>query len=162
MKTHLSFPGFGNAILAVLLGAFAPSHMFAENAAQIFATPGEAVTALGRATAATNQAVLGTIFGDAAKQLVNPDTVQGASELMEFAAAFNVTNRLVRESDTRMVLKWREPGHSNSWSRWRTAGSSIPRRHGRTLNRRIGRNELMSFGFCGPAGRPNASIPVAP
>jgi hypothetical protein len=146
-----------------LLGAVAPSHVFADNAAQIFATPAEAVTALGRATAATNQAVLGTIFGDAAKQLVNPDTVQGASELMEFAAAFNVTNRLVRESDTRMVLEigaqaWPFPiplvKVANGWQFDTAAGTE------ELLNRRIGRNELdvlRVLRACGQAQREYAS-----
>jgi hypothetical protein len=110
-----------------------------------FNTPQDAVSALGRAIEATNRAALVTLFGDETERLANPDTVQGAQEIAEFAAAFNATNRLVPDSDKRMVL---EVGN-NAWpfpiplvkmpEGWRfdtAAGAD------EILNRRIGRNEL--------------------
>jgi hypothetical protein len=110
-----------------------------------FATPQEAVSALGEAVNATDQAALATVFGAESQKLVNPDSVQGAQELGDFAAAFNATNRLVRESDARMIL---EVG-DNGWPFpiplvKMPAGWRFDTAAGRDeiLNRRIGRNEL--------------------
>jgi len=112
---------------------------------QIFTTPEEAITALGQAVAATNRAAFATLFGSDVEQLVNPDPVQGAAELGEFTAAFSITNRLVRESDSRMILEvgasdWPFPiplvRVTNGWRFDTKAGVE------EILNRRIGRNEL--------------------
>src|SRR5688572_32407978 len=106
MKNHFPFSTkLGAILLAVSTLAALPVTLSADEAGQIFATPEDAVAALSRAATSTNRAVLGTIFGTAVKQLVNPDEVQGALELADFAAAFAVTNRLVRESDNRMLLE---------------------------------------------------------
>jgi len=146
MKKHFRFPNLPGAGALLILALAGPSQkLFAGEAPQIFATPEEAATALGRAATATNHAVLATIFGPAVKELVNPDEFQGAAELAEFAAAFNVTNRLVRESDSCMVL---EVGH-NGWPFpiplvKGAGGWQFDTAAGReeVLNRRIGRNEL--------------------
>ena len=117
--------------------------------ARAFATPEQAVSALDQAVTTavntTNRAVFTTLFGPEAEKLQNPDSVQGAHELADFADAFNATNRLVPESDTRMTL---EVG-ANAWpfpiplvkmpDGWRfdtAAGLE------EILDRRIGRNEL--------------------
>jgi hypothetical protein len=146
MKKHFSFSIKLGAILSAVLALSAlPVSLCADETGQVFATPEEAVTALSRAATATNRAVLGTIFGPAVKQLVNPDEVQGAAELADFAAAFAVTNRLVRESDSRMLLEvgansWPFPiplvKVAHGWQFDTAAGSE------ELLNRRIGRNEL--------------------
>jgi hypothetical protein len=142
-----------NAILQPLMGAILsasalavlPLHLSAADSGQLFATPEEAVSSLGKAVNATNRASLALLFGSAADQLVNPDEVQGTSELAEFAAAFNAANRLVRETDTRMVLEvgsnaWPFPiplvKVANGWQFDTAAGLD------ELLNRRIGRNEL--------------------
>lgn len=113
--------------------------------AKAFNSPQQAVTALAEAVHTTNRSAFAALFGPEARRLVNPDTVQGARELAEFAAAFNATNRLVRDSDLRVIL---EVG-DNGWpfpipiiktaAGWRfdtAAGVN------EILNRRIGRNEL--------------------
>jgi DUF2950 family protein len=121
---------------ATLLGA---------EAAKTFPTPQDAVKALGQAVNATNRAALAVLFGPASETLANPDPVQGARELADFADAFNKTNRLVRESDTRMTLEvgpddWPFPiplaKGSGGWKFDTEAGLE------EILNRRVGRNEL--------------------
>lgn len=130
-------------LLLVLL--VAPCASRAADAPATFATPQEAVQALDQAVNTTNRAAFTVLFGAAAEQLVNPDIVQGAQELAAFAAAFNATNRLTRESDARMVLEigteaWPFPiplvQVSNRWQFDTGAGLE------ELLNRRIGRNEL--------------------
>ena len=131
--------------LLILFASFVWSASGAARTGKAFNTPQEAVSALGQAVEATNRAALVTLFGDETERLANPDTVQGSQELAEFAAAFNSTNRLVPESDKRMIL---EVGN-NAWpfpiplvkmpEGWRfdtAAGRD------EILNRRIGRNEL--------------------
>jgi hypothetical protein len=85
------------------------------------------------------------LFGSASQELQNPDEVQGAAERAAFATAFNATNRLVRESETRMVLEvgdnaWPFPiplvQGAQGWQFDTAAGLE------ELLNRRIGRNEL--------------------
>ena len=128
---------------AALLAAPAPAR--AAEAGTAFSTPEAAVQALASAVRAANRAEFAVLFGDAAERLVNPDTVQGASELAEFAAAFQTANRLVVESDTRRTLEVGPGGWPfpiplvKSAAGWRfdtVAGVD------EILNRRIGRNEL--------------------
>jgi hypothetical protein len=116
-----------------------------EKMGKAFNTPQEAVSALGRAVETTNRAALATLFGEQTEQLTNPDAVQGAQELSEFAAALNTTNRLVRESDKRMILEVGNDGWpfpiplvkmEEGWRFDTAAGVD------ELLNRRIGRNEL--------------------
>jgi len=113
--------------------------------ARIFATPEQAVAALGLAVNGTNQTAFDLVFGSAATLLANPDTVQGAHELAEFAAAFNTTNRLARDSATRMVIEvgpnlWPFPvplvNVAGGWQFDAAEGLE------EIQNRRIGRNEL--------------------
>src|SRR5262245_12341650 len=93
----------GTGIFALLLcvGSSAP----AVETGKAFDTPENAVAALGDAVNSTNRAAFTALFGPQAEALANPDSVQGAQELGDFAAAFNATNHLVRESDQRMVLE---------------------------------------------------------
>src|SRR5262245_57702087 len=83
----------------------------AADAARTFPTPQDAVTALARAVNTTNRAALANLFGPDSETLANPDSVQGAREINEFAAAFNATNHLAEESKSRMIL---EVG-TNAW-----------------------------------------------
>lgn len=112
---------------------------------QTFPTAEAAVAALENAVAHTNRSALHSMFGDAAQELMNPDEVQGALELAEFAEAFTQSHRLVPASDTRVIL---EVG-SNHWpfpipivqsrGEWHfDTGAGLEE----LLNRRIGRNEL--------------------
>ncbi|MCL4180171.1 MAG: DUF2950 family protein [Verrucomicrobia bacterium] len=130
---------------------------------QQFPTPEAAVTALEQAVATANRAALDRLFGDAAQQLVNPDEVQGATELADFSAAFQASHRLVRESDSRLTLEvglngWPFPiplvKFADLWQFDTQAGVE------ELLNRRIGRNELAVLrvlGACAEAQREYAS-----
>lgn len=145
MKTYFSISCFVPALLSLSVLLNGPARASAAESGQAFATPEEAVTALHGAVSATNRVGLGTILGPAASVLVNPDEVQGAAEFAEFSAAFNSTNRLVRESESRMMLEvgpnaWPFPiplvKVPNGWQFDTAAGVE------ELLNRRIGRNEL--------------------
>ena len=144
MKNHSLFTKFAGAALSLVF-AVLPHTLSAADGAQVFATPEAAVKALGQAVSTTNRAALGTLLGSASEALVNPDEVQGAAELFKFNEAFSATNRLVRESDTRMTLEigpdaWPFPiplvKAANGWLFDTAAGLD------ELLNRRIGRNEL--------------------
>ena len=145
MKKQNSFQSFlGAAVIAVIMHV-APVQLATAEDGQIFASPTEAVTALGRAVSATNRVVLHSILGSAVEHLVNPDEVQGSIELAEFTAAFNATNRLVQESDTRMSLEVGEQAWPFAIPLVKTgAGWQFDTQAGiqELLNRRIGRNEL--------------------
>jgi hypothetical protein len=117
----------------------------AAETARTFPIPQDAVKALDRAVNTTNRAALAVLFGPDSETLANPDSVQGARELAEFAAAFNATNRLVQESNARMILEvgtngWPFPiplvRNTGGWQFDTAAGLE------EILNRRIGRNEL--------------------
>jgi hypothetical protein len=110
-----------------------------------FATPEDAVKALGHAINTTNRAALTELFGAASEALANPDTVQGQRELAEFTEAFNTTNHLAPESSTVMFLEvgpqaWPLPipivKTTVGWRFDAEAGLE------EITNRRIGRNEL--------------------
>ena len=131
--------------LVLLLSFVSVSGLRADQAARTFATPQEAVTALDHAVNTTNRAEFVTLFGSEAEELANPDTVQGAREMAVFAAAFNATNWLVHDSDTRMVLEvgtngWPFPiplvKQASGWQFDTVAGKD------ELLNRRIGRDEI--------------------
>lgn len=113
--------------------------------AKVFATPELAVAALNDAVTTTNRAALTLLLGSASDALVNPDAVQGARELSVFSSAFHASNRLVTETDTRMILEvgegsWPFPiplvRVPDGWQFDTAAGLE------ELLNRRIGRNEL--------------------
>ena len=132
-------------ILALGLTLWLPARVPAAESGKVFGTPEQAVAALSAAVVATNRAAFDSLFGTAAKQLVNPDEVQGAAELSQFAEAFSTTNRLVRESDARSILyvgpnDWPFPipliKLAGGWQFDAEAGLA------EVLNRRIGRNEL--------------------
>jgi hypothetical protein len=121
------------------------SGLEAAESGRTFLTPEEAVKALDLAVNTTNRAAFAVLFGPESEKLANPDSVQGARELADFAAAFNATNRLVRDSDTRMILEvgyngWPFPipvvKVASGWQFDTAAGID------EIQNRRIGRNEI--------------------
>lgn len=139
--------------LSCLLGAAAfmsflagpPGVVCAGETNATFATPVQAVAALGKAVNTTNRAAFAELFGPDAEQIINPDPVQGVRELSDFAAAFNATNRLAKESDSRMLLEvgpesWPFPIPLIKTPRgWQfDTASGLDEIH----NRRVGRNEL--------------------
>lgn len=142
MKTHASNHG---PVVVALLAFCITVQSWAAGTSRVFPTPEEAINSLGAAVNTTNRAEFVALFGADAEKLVNPDTVQGAKDLAEFTAAFNVTNRLDRESDSKMILEvggdlWPFPipivKSTNGWRFDTAAGLE------ELLDRRIGRNEL--------------------
>src|SRR5688572_32372455 len=133
------------AFFAILFLSFVSAALGATQTGKTFETPQKAVSALGEAVESTNRAALVTLFGAETERLTNPDKVQGADELADFAAALNETNHLVAESDKRMILEvgnngWPFPiplvKSADGWRFDTAAGVD------ELLNRRIGRNEL--------------------
>src|SRR5262245_10997039 len=137
------------ALIILLLTFISQFTLHAAESARAFSNPQEAVSALGQAANTANRPALMALFGPTSEELVNPDRIQGDREMATFAAAFNATNRLVRESDTRMVLEvgtnnWPFPiplvKVASGWQFDTRAGLE------ELLNRRIGRNELEVLG----------------
>lgn len=135
--------GLGLA-LVLLTGARAT----ATDAERHFDTPESAVAALTSAVVTTNRAELRSIFGPGADEIVNPDPVQAAKELTEFAAALGAASHLVRDSEARCVLEvgadhWPFPVPivrvEGRWGFDTAAGIE------ELVNRRIGRNELQTL-----------------
>ncbi|NJO56311.1 MAG: DUF2950 domain-containing protein [Rhodospirillales bacterium] len=135
----------GSLLIGALLLPLLGVARGAEVPAKVFATPEQAVAALNEAASTTNRAALALLFGPEVGALVNPDEVQGAAELVEFAAAFREAHQLVRETDDRIVVEigaggWPFPiplmKVSGGWQFDTAAGLE------ELLNRRVGRNEL--------------------
>jgi hypothetical protein len=134
--------------LGFALTLFVAAQLYAAETGKTFAAPEEAVAGLVSAVKSEDHAELRAIFGPAAEDLVNPDTVQAANEFEAFATALGETNRLVRESDTRRVLElgndaWAFPvpivQRDGRWFFDTAAGKE------EVLNRRIGGNELSAL-----------------
>lgn len=132
-------------LLCVCWSLSAVGSLSAADATRTFPTPQDAVKALGLAVNTTNRAALASLFGPDSETLANPDSVQGAREMTEFAAAFNATNHLAEESKARMILEvgtneWPFPiplvKNAGGWQFDTAAGLE------EILNRRVGRNEL--------------------
>jgi len=143
------FPGgWRRVFIAVALFSLlmaAPRILRADEPGKAFATPQEAVDALGAAVATTNRTALAELFGPDSDWIVNPDPVQGEHELENFKDAFEQTNHLERSSDTNMILNvgphdWPFPlplvKGPAGWYFDAAAGRE------EILDRRIGRNEL--------------------
>lgn len=113
-----------------------------------FSSPEEAVAALGTAANALDRPALRNLFGLDTDELVATDQVQMTNELVEFSAAFNQTNWLVRPTESRCILyvgkaNWPFPipiiKDDGQWSFDTSTGKQ------ELLNRRIGRNELSTL-----------------
>lgn len=145
MKNYSEFRSWLGVVLSLSWLAASAVNLAAANAPKTFATPEGAVKALLQAVNTADHTALAALFGPAAQELLNPDEVQGAAELARFATACNTTNRLVRESEERMVLEvgpdaWPFPiplvKAAQGWQFDPYEGVE------ELLNRRIGRNEL--------------------
>jgi hypothetical protein len=134
--------------LALGLIVSAPFAVSAAETGQTFATPEDAVAALAAAASAKDTNALRAIFGPAAAEIQNPDRVQAAYDLGEFARALEQGKRVARQSDTRCVLEvgsdfWPFPiplaKQGNQWFFDTAAGKD------ELLSRRIGNNELTTL-----------------
>lgn len=131
-------------VVAIVVSVATPARS-AELAAKVFATPEQAVVALNDAVTTTNRAALALLFGPDVEALVNPDEVQGATELREFAEAFVVSHQLVKEAEDRIVIEVGAGGWPFPIPLAKVpAGWQFDTASGleEILNRRIGRNEL--------------------
>jgi len=146
-KPATAFPRQGATLLAALALAFASAGHAADTGRR-FGSPEEAVASLLQATASADSNALRVILGPAAEELQNPDRVQSANELKAFSSALAQTNRLVRVSDTRILLElgddwWPFPvplvKKEGGWFFDTDVGKE------ELLNRRIGNNELTTI-----------------
>lgn len=145
MKRVPLFHFFFLTLLGLAAAAVPVRTLSAAQVAKVFATPEQAVAALAQAVTTTNRAALELVFGSASQALVNPDAVQGNTELADFSAAFGQSNRLVPATDTQLILEigagaWPFPiplvKVPQGWQFDTEAGLE------ELLNRRVGRNEL--------------------
>jgi hypothetical protein len=106
------------------------------------------VAALRLATAAADTNALRDILGPSGQELQNPDRVQATNELKTFSAALATTNRLMRVSETFVVLElgdnlWPFPipivKKDGSWLFDTEVGKD------ELLSRRVGNNELATL-----------------
>jgi hypothetical protein len=120
--------------LALALVVGAPLTISAAETGKTFATAEEAVAAL--------------VAAASANDTNGPDRVQATNDLSEFVSAFNQTNRIVHESDSKCVLEvgndpWPFPvplvKQGGRWSFDTEAGKD------ELLTRRIGRNERLTL-----------------
>lgn len=112
---------------------------------KVFARPEDALAELRTVTSTRNPDAMRALFGTEVEQLQNPDQVQATNELATFHAALMATNRLVRVSDTNIVI---EMGNDS----WPFPIPLVKERAGwhfdteagveELINRRVGRNEL--------------------
>lgn len=130
-------------VLCLLLAAVGICR--AAEISQTFSTPEAAVAALSKAVGSMDRDALRGLFGLDTDELVAVDQVQATNELVAFSAAFNETNHLVHESESRCILEvgrasWPFPvplqKENGGWFFDTDAGKE------ELLNRRIGRNEL--------------------
>lgn len=119
-----------------------------ENIGRRFRSPEEAVASLQLATTAADTNALRDILGPNADELQNPDRVQATNELKTFSAVLAKTNRLMRVSDTLVVLElgddfWPFPipivKKDGSWLFDTDVGKD------ELLSRRVGKNELATL-----------------
>ncbi len=120
----------------------------AEDTAEMFVTPDDAVKALVTAADAKDRDAMHTIFGPALADIENPDLVQATNDLITFDTALDTTNLLVHNSDSNCTLEvgqdlWPFPipivMQDGKWFFDTASGEQ------ELLNRRIGRNELSTL-----------------
>ena len=105
------FHSIVNPNLALALALGVPAAVSAAGIGKTFATPEAAASALVTAASTDDTNALRAIFGPTVDDIVNPDRVQATNEHRAFLSAYQQTNRIVHESDSKCVL---EVG-TNSW-----------------------------------------------
>jgi Protein of unknown function (DUF2950) len=113
-----------------------------------FPSPDSAAEALADAAKTKDRAALKAVLGPESDELQMSDRAQADQELADFAAAFDASHRLVRNSDTRVTLEvgtnnWPFPiplaQRNGQWFFDTHAGKE------EVINRRIGRDELSAL-----------------
>lgn len=118
---------------------------------QTFHSPEEAMSALATAVKTRDTNQIDAIFGPAAREISNPDPVQAAKDLENFAKLLQIAPVLEKRGETNAVLlvgseSWPFPvplvKRGGSWIFDTLAGKE------EIINRRIGENELIAIGVC--------------
>ena len=149
MKTKKLNPVYPGLAVAILFLAFVGPHVLADTSnggvARAFASPEDAVRALGIAANSRDLHALSDIFGPGFAALRSSDPVEGRREVAAFTERFNESNDLDQVADNRYILEtgddhWPFPiplvGTNGFWYFDTDAGKQ------EILNRRIGYNEL--------------------
>jgi hypothetical protein len=136
------------AVTLILLG----SYQRADAQQETFKTPEEAVTSLMEAVKANDTKAMLAIFGPAGKEIISSgDKVQDKATGERFLKAYEVMNKLEKETDSKMTLvvgeeEWPFPvpivKKGENWLFDTLAGKE------ELINRRIGRNELNTIQVC--------------
>lgn len=143
IPTWRTFTGLAIAVAAVLSVSAADQ--------RTFSSPEEALNVLTAAARAGDTNQLGAIFGPSASAISNPDPVQAAKELKEFAQLLSNGAELERGGETNAILligseSWPFPvplvKRDGRWFFDTLAGKE------EITNRRIGQNELTAIGVC--------------
>lgn len=149
MKTCIPlFQHISQRALALALALTFAHSTWAADIAKTFATPDEAVAALIAAIQAQDTNAMARLFGHQYEDLMNPDRVQATSEFIAVAYAIAQATNQVRETPDRCVVEfgtnhWPFPvpivRRAGQWWFDTAAGAE------EILNRRIGRNELLTL-----------------
>jgi len=148
MKLNLYLSRF--LIVTVLIGAWGlfPTTL---HAAELFASPDEAVKTLRTATAANDKAALKEIFGPQIKDLLTGDDVQDAKNAQKFASILAEGYNFVNVADDKITIEigknnWPMPiplvKTNGQWYFDTAAGTE------EIINRHIGKDELHAVGVC--------------
>jgi hypothetical protein len=151
-KHSISRFGFAIVVGVMMLAGFDQGAFAAESSQKSFKSPEEAVKALTEAVKGNDARKLLAIFGPAGKELISSgDEVADKTGREHFVKAYEETNKLVNENDTKIVLHvgngdWPFPipvvKKGEYWLFDTIAGRE------EILNRRIGRNELNAIQVC--------------
>src|SRR4030042_4057055 len=138
-------------VFAVTLISFG-SYQRADAQQKTFKTPEEAVKSLMEAVKANDTKALQAIFGPEGKEIgSSPDKVQDKAEKDRFLKDYEEMNKLVKETDRKMIFvvgeeDWPFPipivKKGESWRFDTKAGKE------ELLNRRVGRNERNTIQTC--------------
>lgn len=141
-RTGLPANGRRVALLGIMVAGLLVT---AADAPARYPTPEAAAASLDLLAAAGDVPGIVAMFGAGGEGLVNPDPVEGAKELRDFATAYGAAHRLTATAPNRRVLEIGEDfipfpvplvEHDGWWVFDAAAGRE------EILNRRIGRNEL--------------------
>ncbi|MGE3310102.1 MAG: DUF2950 domain-containing protein [Limisphaerales bacterium] len=146
-------PGAGRFLRAVIVLAACLTHTALsadrtaqeERAGRRFESPEAAVSALASATTAADAEALRDVLGPGSEGLQNPDRVQATNELRTFSSALAQAHRLIRVSDSFVILElgddyWPFPVPIVKTEAGWIFDSEIGKDE--LLSRRVGRNEL--------------------
>jgi hypothetical protein len=151
-KQSMRLSVFAIIVGVVMLAGVCQTAFSAEGGQKAFKSAEEAVKALAKAAKGDDTKALLAILGSSGKELIfSGDEVADKAGREHFIKAFEEMNKLVNESETKVILHvgngdWPFPipvvKKGDSWLFDTTAGKE------EVLNRRVGRNELNAIQVC--------------